>query len=135
MISAIQEPTTTEPIDTMNLGDLPLVIKKEEEEEEEEEVDPTEIKLVLFPSQIHKISSLIALMAHKRDLLERLQKLPQGEIAKSIDWKSQLQYQFDKANHGVQVKVRQSNNCDCQKTMLFEICSLHPLPLPSPQKN
>ncbi len=53
------EPSTAEPVDTMNLGSIPLVVKKEEESEEEEEADQNDLRLMLFPSQIHKISNLI----------------------------------------------------------------------------
>ena len=103
------EPTTAEPVDTMNLGMLPLVVKKEEESEEEEEADQSEPRLMLFPSQIHKISNLIALLAHQRDLLQRFGELIEddasGKIAESLEWRSQMQYLFDKESRIVQAKV------------------------------
>ena len=37
----------------------------------EEQMDKTELKLMLFPAQIQKISNLIALMAHHRDTVNR----------------------------------------------------------------
>ena len=61
-----------EPIDTMNLAAMSMPpMKKEEEEQrlaqqEEARVDTTEMRLMLFPSQIHKLSCLLALLAHLR---------------------------------------------------------------------
>ncbi|GFO25145.1 dynein beta chain, ciliary-like, partial [Plakobranchus ocellatus] len=65
--------------------------------EEGEEVQvPPEVKLMLFPSQVHKLTSLLSLLAHLRDLVQRLisisdQRLP----TESFDWKSQLRYEFE----------------------------------------
>ena len=92
----------------MNLGEIPIIVKKEEEEEEEEIVDAADVKLMLFPSQLHKISTLIAVLAHKRDLLERLEeqhRMGQKQLSNSLIWKMQLNYVFDKDHHTVQVKV------------------------------
>ena len=108
------EPTTTEPVNTMNLGTLVLMMKKDEESEEEEDADQGDARLMLLPSQIHKISNLIALLAHQRDLLQRFAKLkeesPGDKIAESMDWKSQMQYLFDTESRIVQAKVNCVNN-------------------------
>ena len=103
------EPATTEPVNTMNLGTIVLMMKKEVESEEEEDAHQTDLRLTLLPSQIHKISNLIALLAHQRDLLLRLAELKRGnfdgKIAESLEWKSQIQYLFDTESRIVQAKV------------------------------
>ncbi|GFS27875.1 dynein beta chain, flagellar outer arm [Elysia marginata] len=112
---------TTLPVDTMNLmveptnegpgGSLgggasvtgPASAAGREEgqgvEGEEQEVVPPEVKLMLFPSQVHKLTSLLSLLAHLRDLVQRLidisdQRLP----TESFDWKAQLRYEFEPVN-------------------------------------
>ena len=114
LISLLVEPTTAEPVDTMNLGMIPIVVKKEEESEEEEEDEQSDLRLTLFPSQIHKISNLIALLAHQRDLLQRLGEMKEdnanGKIAESLEWRSQMQYLFDTESRIVQAKVCARNN-------------------------
>ena len=111
---SIVEPTTTEPVNTMNLGSVVLMMKKEVESEEEEDADQTDLRLTLLPSQIHKISNLIALLAHQRDLLLRLAELRRsgfnGKIAESLEWKSQIQYLFDTESRIVQAKVNFEKN-------------------------
>ena len=93
----------------MNLGTIVLMMKKEVESEEEEDADQTDLRLTLLPSQIHKISNLIALLAHQRDLLLRLTELKKGsfngKVAESLEWKSQIQYLFDTESRIVQAKV------------------------------
>ncbi|XP_053409232.1 uncharacterized protein LOC123561373 isoform X4 [Mercenaria mercenaria] len=103
---SLVEPTTMEPIDTMNLAamSLPPMKKEEEKEEVEEKLEPTEVKLMLFPSQIHKLSCLLSLLAHLRDLVEGLLVMESVSPLQSLDWKSQLQYRFAKENRGVSVK-------------------------------
>ena len=72
---AVDEPNAPEPVNTMDLGNTfnQLIIKKDEEEEEErvEFIEQADIRLMLFPSQIHKIGCLIALLTYYRDLLQR----------------------------------------------------------------
>jgi len=70
---AVDEPNAPEPVNTMDLGNTfnQLILKKDEEEEQVEFVEQSEIRLMLFPSQIRKIGSLIALLAYYRDLLQR----------------------------------------------------------------
>jgi dynein heavy chain len=108
--AALVEPTTMEPVDTMNLAamSLPPMKKEEEKEEVEEKVEPTEVKLMLFPSQIHKLSCLLSLLAHLRDLVEGLLVMESPSPIQSLDWKSQLQYRFAKENRGVSVKVTEN---------------------------
>ena len=64
---------------------------------------------MLFPGQIHKISSLIALLAHHRDLLRRLHALVDGEAADAMGenflWKCQLTYTLDKDSRNITVSV------------------------------
>jgi len=57
----------------MDLGDTfnQLLVKDTIEEERVELVDQADIRLMLFPSQIHKISCIIALLAYYRDLMQR----------------------------------------------------------------
>ena len=84
--------TTTLPVDTMNLmvdptNEMPggslgggasvtgpaSAVGKEEgpaAEGEEPSVMPPEVKLMLFPSQVHKLTSLLSLLAHLRDLVQ-----------------------------------------------------------------
>lgn len=96
----------------MNISALPVVSQKTEESDptvQLDEVDPVELKLMLFPSQIHKIASLIALICHQRDLLQRLQQLHLASNVAAGDhfeWKSQLHYSFKEEERGVQIQVR-----------------------------
>ena len=120
-----------EPIDTMNLAAMSLpTIKKEEEPEEEEvvKVEPTELRLMLFPSQIHKLTCLLALLAHLRDYVERLLCLDCSSPLSSLDWKSHLQYAFSKENKAVSVKVKyfkaHSFNLSLQTVLLCYNCIL-----------
>ncbi|KAI0240664.1 hypothetical protein LSAT2_008589 [Lamellibrachia satsuma] len=104
------EPVATEPVDTMNLMDIPIVPKKDEEgeqdkKEKEDDAESDGLKMQLFPSQIHKISSLIGLHAHQRDLLQRLQT-SQGDTRQSFEWASQLQYHFSPEPCCVSIEVR-----------------------------
>ncbi|XP_077863589.1 uncharacterized protein LOC144341589, partial [Saccoglossus kowalevskii] len=74
-----------------------------------EEVDKTELKLMLFPSQIQKISNMISLLAHQRDVMRRFtEKVESGSgkssLTDSFEWKSQLQYQWDESSMGINVK-------------------------------
>lgn len=57
----------------MDLGDTftRLIVKKEEEEQQVEVIEQADIRLMLFPSQIHKIGCLISLLTYHRDLLQR----------------------------------------------------------------
>ena len=109
LVAALMEPQTTEPVDTMNLSAMPIIEKKEETKVIQDEVDPTELRLMLFPSQIQKISSLIALMAHQRDLLQRLQVALQssggGPLMEGLEWKSQLQYVFEADTNSITIRV------------------------------
>ena len=109
-LSAATEPVATEPVDTMNLMDIPIVPKKDEEgeqdkKEKEDDAESDGLKMQLFPSQIHKISSLIGLHAHQRDLLQRLQT-SQGDTRQSFEWASQLQYHFSPEPCSVSIEVR-----------------------------
>lgn len=96
-----------EPIDTMNLAAMSLPPMKKEEEKDEviEKTEPTEVKLMLFPSQIHKLSCLLALLAHLRDFVEGLLVSESPSPIQSLEWKSHLHYRFGKENKSVSVKV------------------------------
>lgn len=104
------EPQTMEPIDTMNIINMPLpTIKAKQEEEaakQEEPIDNSELRLMLFPSQIQKLTSLLALMAHLRDFLERMIEAENNDAIGTFQWSSQLRYYYNKDNKGVTVKVR-----------------------------
>ena len=100
------------PVDTMNIS-LPVLKEAEEGGEEganrkgdvEEEMEE-EMKLMLFPSQIHKLTSLVSLLSHLRDLVQRLIDMaPRVPPAKSFDWRSQLLYFFEEEPRGVTVQV------------------------------
>lgn len=91
---------------------LAMPMARNESEEEEEEDDPmisTYHKLLLFPSQIHKLSTIIALMAHERDLVGRLQQAQEEAagppLSNSFDWCSQLHYSMDNEIRAVNIKV------------------------------
>ena len=78
--------------------------------EVEAAIDKSELKLMLFPSQIQKISNLIALLAHQRDVMRRfVETVDNGAVKSSLlesfDWKSQLQYQWNESNLAINVKV------------------------------
>ena len=103
--------TTAEPVDTMNLLEIPIVAKKDEDEDQEEEDKEVDAmseqqKQLLFPSHIHKISSLIGLFAHQRDLQQRLQA--SQCTAESFEWTSQLQYHFSTESQSVSIQVSHS---------------------------
>ncbi|KAF6031552.1 hypothetical protein EB796_010184 [Bugula neritina] len=106
----IDEPNAPEPVNTMDLGNTfnQLILKKDEEEEQVEFVEQSEIRLMLFPSQIRKIGSLIALLAYYRDLLQRLHDWAAEEHAEKLTssyiYKSQLQYSFLPDSKAVEVK-------------------------------
>ena len=111
-IPAADRPLTAEPVDTMNLGDIPNKPSREKRtpSQQEEEVDRTELKLLLFPGQVSKIASLIALMAQQRDLCERLQShvdMGSGDVTQSFTWLSQLKYDFITGDVEVPIKVRE----------------------------
>ncbi|KAL5020323.1 hypothetical protein ScPMuIL_003215 [Solemya velum] len=103
---SLVEPQTMEPVDTMNILDMPLPTAKKEEEVEEvvEEDTLQDVKLMLFPSQIQKLSTLLALLAHLRDLLQRLSNLKQPSVSQSLLWKAQLQYSYKRDSQSVTVK-------------------------------
>ena len=61
-------------------------------------------KQLHLPSHFHKISSLIGLLAHQRDLLQRLEAA-QGSPRESFEWASQLQYRVSSESGNVEVKV------------------------------
>ncbi|XP_070202269.1 uncharacterized protein [Littorina saxatilis] len=99
------------PIDTMNIS-LPTMEKAEEvpeetadrEGEDGEEAEREELKLMLFPSQIHKLTNLLSLLSHMRNLVQRLIDMsPRQPPGMSFDWKSQLLYSFEEENRGVTV--------------------------------
>ena len=98
-----------EPIDTMNLAAMSLPpVKKEGTpiEKKESPADTTDLRLMLFPSQVHKLSCLLAVLAHMRDLVERLLVMESSKPLSSLDWRSQLHYRFNKENKAVSIKVR-----------------------------
>ena len=97
-----------EPIDTMNLAAMSLPPVKKEgtpQDKEESPIDTTELRLMLFPSQVHKLSCMLALLAHMRDLVERLLVMDSSSLLSSLEWRSQLQYRFNKETKGVGIKV------------------------------
>lgn len=81
------------------------------------EVDRGELRLMLFPSQIQKISSLIALMAHQRDLLQRLnaaQEFAKESLAEHFMWKAQMQYSYVEDKKSANVTVSRVTVVDMQ---------------------
>lgn len=111
-LTALVEPQTMEPIDTMNILNMPLPTIKTTQEVEaaklEEPIDNSELKLMLFPSQIQKLTSLLALMAHLRDFMERMIEAENNNAFSTFQWNSQLRYYYNKDTKGVTVKVRES---------------------------
>ncbi|KAK6172547.1 hypothetical protein SNE40_016179 [Patella caerulea] len=72
-----------------------------------DEVDkvPEDLRLLLFPCQIDKLTSILALLAHQRDMISRLIDVSRNASpAKSFDWRSQLQYSYLTDNKTVKVK-------------------------------
>ncbi|XP_052258855.1 uncharacterized protein LOC127863384 isoform X2 [Dreissena polymorpha] len=105
------EPTTMEPIDTMNLAAMSMPTMKKEGELAALEVEAaaaklevSEMRLMLFPSQIHKLSCLLALLAHLRDYVEMLLSLESPSPITSLEWRSHLQYRFNKETRAVKIK-------------------------------
>lgn len=100
-----------EPIDTMNILNMPLPTIKTTQEVEaakmEEPIDNSELKLMLFPSQIQKLTSLLALMAHLRDFMERMIEAENNDAFSTFQWNAQLRYYYNKDTKGVTVKVRE----------------------------
>lgn len=109
--TALVEPQTMEPIDTMNILNMPLPTIKTTQEVEaakmEEPIDNSELKLMLFPSQIQKLTSLLALMAHLRDFMERMIEAENNDAFSTFQWNAQLRYYYNKDTKGVTVKVRE----------------------------
>jgi len=100
-----------EPIDTMNItAAAAMELRQEETEKEEEKIDPMDLKLLLFPGQIQKLSLLLALLAHLRDFIERIIESDAGAEANSFDWSAQLRYYFNKDNKSITVKVNTFKN-------------------------
>eukprot|EP00105_Crassostrea_gigas_P044993 XP_019929141.1 PREDICTED: dynein beta chain, ciliary isoform X4 [Crassostrea gigas] len=97
-----------EPIDTMNILNMPLPTIKTTQEVEaakmEEPIDNSELKLMLFPSQIQKLTSLLALMAHLRDFMERMIEAENNDAFSTFQWNAQLRYYYNKDTKGVTVK-------------------------------
>ncbi|XP_071959570.1 uncharacterized protein [Antedon mediterranea] len=73
----------------------------------EERVDQAELKLMLFPGQIQKISNLIALLANQREVLKRFEeRQTSGEtgLTESFEWRAQLRYSWTSENATLTVK-------------------------------
>lgn len=65
------EHSTMVPLDTMNIVAHPI-IRSEENLAPEASDNDSEIRLLLFPSQIQKVTNLLSLLAYFRDLIGRL---------------------------------------------------------------
>ncbi|XP_069115919.1 uncharacterized protein [Argopecten irradians] len=109
--SSLMEPQTLEPVDTMNILAAPPITtynKKEEAKEEAPQGDTADMKLMLFPSQIQKLTSLLALLAHVRDFLERMIEADDTAALSGFEWRSHLRFYFSKDNRAVNVKTLDS---------------------------
>ena len=109
----------------MNLEAMPIINAKKEEsvhilaevehEKVKEEQQKQNQKHMLLPSQIHKISAMVALLAQQRERLLRLQQGYEDSntaMIESFDWKTQLLYEFDESSRGVNVKVNILHVCN-----------------------
>ena len=110
IIVAADRPLTAEPVDTMNLGDIPTKSSREKQSPSQHEsmIDKSDLKLLLFPGQVSKITSLISLLSQQRDLCQRLQSHVEkgnGDIMTDFTWLSQLRYDFEPETIEVSVKV------------------------------
>ena len=124
-LSALAEVATSEPVDTMNLGDIPPVIEQRTAAgaaagatDDGDGRDAGETRLILFPSQIHKIAAAVTLLAAYRDRLDRLQQLhlaggAKGSLADSFDWRAQLRYKFDAEKQALEIKVSRGGPAMC----------------------
>eukprot|EP00057_Strongylocentrotus_purpuratus_P006394 XP_011660868.1 PREDICTED: dynein beta chain, flagellar outer arm [Strongylocentrotus purpuratus] len=104
------QPVDTMKVDTMKVDTMKVVLPPERPKVKvviEEQVDRTELKLLLFPAQIQKISNLISLMAHQRDIINRFEKKQNetGKLADCFEWKSQLRYTWDESSSNLKVKL------------------------------
>ncbi|XP_055866060.1 uncharacterized protein LOC106055129 isoform X2 [Biomphalaria glabrata] len=91
------ETSTLAPLDSMSMIVAPTEVKDNVRAEEIYQ-KKKEQKLLLFPSQIHKLTSLLSLFAHLRDLVQRLLEIAKnGSPEDSFDWKCQLIYDFNLA--------------------------------------
>ena len=63
---------------------------------------------MLFPGQSVKIQSLIGIMVHQRDILQRLLDAyddSPSAMSESFAWKSQLKYRLDEETRRITVDV------------------------------
>nr|KAG5694043.1 hypothetical protein BaRGS_025622 [Batillaria attramentaria] len=107
--SDVDKASQAAPVDTMNIS-LPVLKEAEDVADGDdrkgdlEDEGQAELKLMLFPSQIQKLTSLIAYLSHLRDLLQRLIEMsPRQSPGMSFDWRSQLLYSFSEENRSVTV--------------------------------
>ncbi|KAK7479591.1 hypothetical protein BaRGS_00029140 [Batillaria attramentaria] len=107
--SDVDKASQAAPVDTMNIS-LPVLKEAEDVADGDdrkgdlEDEGQEELKLMLFPSQIQKLTSLIAYLSHLRDLLQRLIEMsPRQSPGMSFDWRSQLLYSFSEENRSVTV--------------------------------
>ncbi|KAH9514965.1 hypothetical protein Btru_021540, partial [Bulinus truncatus] len=92
------ETSTLAPLDSISMIRPP---SEERTDDRAEEVyqKQREKKMLLFPSQIHKLTSLLSLFTHLRDLIQRLVEISNnGSPDASFDWKSQLIYEYSEAD-------------------------------------
>ena len=89
-------------IETARTESEELKVPKEDTEAD----DQTQLRLLLFPGQIAKISSMVALLTQQRDLCIRLQeKIDNGATNLQTDfiWLSQLIYKIEEDSVKMQV--------------------------------
>ena len=109
-LSAATAPSTVGPVDMMNIAALLLMSKATTAKETtEESVDSAEAKLMVLPSQIHKIAALVSLLCQQQDLLRRLQEMQRQSnvpLSGQFTWRSQLQYTCKEDSKMVDIQVR-----------------------------
>lgn len=84
----------------------PPTLSSQREGQDTEDSQPEKLKLLLFPGQIQKLSSLLALLSHLRDLVHRLLASPHtSKPLQSFHWKAQLLYTFSTDTRSVHIQV------------------------------
>lgn len=84
--------------------------QKKEQPEEDATKENAHRKMLLFPSQIQKISNIIAMLAHKRSLVQRLlEHAHEWEALKnptdSFDWQCHVRYRREEEQQALKVDI------------------------------
>lgn len=110
----VQEVFTDKPFEA-DINDNEMSPENERDSQGSDETRP-EVKVLLSPSQIQKLSNLVFILSSKRDLAVRLSELVKSrgpkrsvecanELPNSFEWQSQLKYSWSDPNATCNVTV------------------------------